>query len=81
MQESDILFMTYIIIILLLFHHHHHRFFSQQVILGYDCMTTGGELAEAVLAIAGVPPQHNSPDRDEYIQVLEKNIVPGKRIC
>ncbi|XP_037297557.1 zinc metalloproteinase nas-28-like [Manduca sexta] len=51
----------------------------QKVTLGYDCMSTGGELAEAVLAIAGVPPQHNAPDRDKYIRVVEQNIMPDKR--
>lgn len=40
-------------------------------------MNTGRELAEAVLAIAGVPPQHNSPDRDDYVNVFEENIIPG----
>uniref|UniRef100_A0A2A4JY00 Metalloendopeptidase n=1 Tax=Heliothis virescens TaxID=7102 RepID=A0A2A4JY00_HELVI len=51
----------------------------QQVILGYDCLATGNELAEAVLAIAGVPPEHNSPDRDNYIKVNYENIIPEKR--
>ncbi|XP_072936568.1 uncharacterized protein [Epargyreus clarus] len=50
----------------------------QKVVLGYDCLATGGELAEAVLALVGVPPQHNAPDRDEYINIVEKNIMPGK---
>lgn len=49
----------------------------QPVILGYDCMSTGGELAEAVLSIAGIPPQHNAPNRDEYIKVIDDNILPG----
>lgn len=41
-------------------------------------MATGGELAEAVLAIAGVPNQHNSPNRDFFITIVEENIMPGK---
>ncbi|XP_026738127.1 uncharacterized protein LOC113501244 [Trichoplusia ni] len=51
----------------------------QPVILGYDCMSTGGELAEAVLSIAGIPPQHNAPNRDEYIKVIDDNILPEKK--
>lgn len=43
-------------------------------------MSTEGELAEAVLAIAGVPAQHNAPDRDYYIKINEKNIMPGKSL-
>ncbi|XP_013181289.1 PREDICTED: zinc metalloproteinase nas-14-like [Papilio xuthus] len=50
----------------------------QKVILGYDCLVTGGELAEAILALAGVPPQHNAPDRNEYITVNHENILPEK---
>ncbi|XP_013133832.1 PREDICTED: zinc metalloproteinase nas-14-like [Papilio polytes] len=50
----------------------------QKVILGYDCLVTGGELAEAILALAGVPPQHNSPDRNEYITIDHENILPEK---
>lgn len=53
-------------------------FLKQQVVLGYHCMSTEGELAEAVLAIAGVPAQHNAPDRDYYILIKEENIIPGK---
>lgn len=52
-------------------------FLKQQVVLGYHCMSTEGELAEAVLAIAGVPAQHNAPDRDYYILIKEENIIPG----
>ncbi|PZC83267.1 hypothetical protein B5X24_HaOG208031 [Helicoverpa armigera] len=51
----------------------------QPVVLGYDCLATGNELAEAVLAIAGVPPQHNSPDRDLVVKVNYENIIPEKK--
>ncbi|CAH2066128.1 unnamed protein product, partial [Iphiclides podalirius] len=51
----------------------------QKVVLGYDCLVTGGELAEAVLALVGVPPQHNSPDRDKYIKIMINNVMPEKR--
>lgn len=52
--------------------------FSQPVVLGYDCMETRGEMAEAVMSILGVPAQHNAPDRDKYIQVNMENIMPGR---
>ncbi|XP_063838971.1 zinc metalloproteinase nas-14-like [Ostrinia nubilalis] len=51
----------------------------QKVVLGYDCICNGGELAEVVLAIAGVPPQHNAPDRDNYVKVHTDKILPGKQ--
>ncbi|XP_035446607.2 zinc metalloproteinase nas-6-like [Spodoptera frugiperda] len=49
----------------------------QLVHLGYDCM--GGDLADALLLLVGVPAQHTAPDRDIYIKVVEKNILPEKR--
>lgn len=49
----------------------------QQVVLGYDCMATKGELAEAVMSILGVPAQHNAPNRDKYIKVNLDNIMLG----
>ncbi|KAJ8729635.1 hypothetical protein PYW08_001216 [Mythimna loreyi] len=49
----------------------------QQVHLGYDCFD--GELARAVLAIAGVPPQHNAPNRDNFIEIIFENIMPENR--
>ncbi|CAH0404630.1 unnamed protein product [Chilo suppressalis] len=51
----------------------------QKVVLGYNCMNEEGELSEAVLAIVGVSPQHNAPDRDAYIQVEMQNILPDKQ--
>ncbi|KAJ8726151.1 hypothetical protein PYW07_000849 [Mythimna separata] len=51
----------------------------QQVHLGYDCLSSDGELAKAVLSIAGVPPQHNAPNRDQYIKINEENIMPDKK--
>ncbi|KAI5639661.1 astacin (Peptidase family m12A) domain-containing protein [Phthorimaea operculella] len=52
----------------------------QRVVLGYDCLGSGGgALAGMVLAMAGIPPQHNSPDRDDYITVVMDNIIPEKR--
>ncbi|CAG5056509.1 unnamed protein product [Parnassius apollo] len=51
----------------------------QKVLLGYDCLVTGGELAQAILALVGVPPQHNSPDRDEYITIKDDHIIPEKK--
>ncbi|XP_068620899.1 zinc metalloproteinase nas-14-like [Battus philenor] len=51
----------------------------QKVVLGYDCLAAGGELAEAILALVGVPPQHNSPDRDKFIKIIDKNILPEKK--
>lgn len=51
--------------------------FLQKVILGYNCLNTGEELAEVILLLVGVPPMHNSPDRDNYVTVVTKNILPG----
>lgn len=56
-----------------------YLFCAQKVILGYDCLMTGGELAEAVLALVGVPPQHNSPNRDKYIKIMDDNIITGAK--
>ncbi|CAG9784627.1 unnamed protein product [Diatraea saccharalis] len=50
----------------------------QKVVFGYNCMAEEGELSEAVLAIVGVPPQHNSPDRDSYVTVEMDHILPGE---
>lgn len=50
----------------------------QQVVLGYDCVASKGELEEAVMSIAGVPAQHNAPNRDEYINVHMENIISNK---
>ncbi|CAB3231376.1 unnamed protein product [Arctia plantaginis] len=51
----------------------------QRVVLGYDCLATRAGLPEIVLALAGVPPQHNAPNRDKYIEVVEENIIPEKK--
>ncbi|KAI5639662.1 astacin (Peptidase family m12A) domain-containing protein [Phthorimaea operculella] len=52
---------------------------AQRVVLGYDCLGAGGdELAATILALAGVPPQHNAPDREKHIEVLFDNIMPEK---
>lgn len=51
--------------------------FLQRVFFGFDCFSTDVGMASLVLAIAGVPPQHNSPNRDEYIEILWNNIIPG----
>ncbi|KAJ2944549.1 hypothetical protein O0L34_g3896 [Tuta absoluta] len=51
---------------------------AQRVVLGYDCLASGGELAATVLALAGVPPQHNAPDRDKYIKISFENVIPEK---
>ncbi|KAL0894517.1 hypothetical protein ABMA27_013098 [Loxostege sticticalis] len=50
----------------------------QRVVLGYDCISQRGELGDVALAIVGVPPQHNAPDRDDYITVHMENVKPGK---
>ncbi|XP_047987896.1 uncharacterized protein LOC125227597 [Leguminivora glycinivorella] len=52
----------------------------QKVTVGYDCLKHGGHMAAIVLALLGVPPQHNSPDRDKFITIHEKNILPEKLI-
>ncbi|CAH0726445.1 unnamed protein product, partial [Brenthis ino] len=49
----------------------------QRVVLGYDCLSDGN-LAGIVLAIVGVPPQHNAPNRDEHIKLHKENILPDK---
>ncbi|XP_075991970.1 zinc metalloproteinase nas-12-like [Anticarsia gemmatalis] len=51
----------------------------QRIVLGYHCLTMGAELADAVLAIAGVPAQHNAPNRDQFIKVNQENIIPEKK--
>ncbi|KAH9635042.1 hypothetical protein HF086_004396 [Spodoptera exigua] len=60
--------------------HSTHNFTNkgvQLVHMGYDCIR--GDLAEALLLLAGIPAQHNAPDRDKYIKVIEENIIPEKR--
>ncbi|CAK1603451.1 unnamed protein product [Parnassius mnemosyne] len=52
---------------------------AQKVVLGYDCLAFGGELTQAIMALLGVPPQHNSPDRDKYIKIKDENIIPEKK--
>ncbi|KAJ0181636.1 hypothetical protein K1T71_002358 [Dendrolimus kikuchii] len=51
----------------------------QKVVLGYECLSNGGALAESVLSLVGVPAQHNAPDRDNYIKVNWENVVPDKK--
>ncbi|XP_063529624.1 uncharacterized protein LOC134740901 [Cydia strobilella] len=50
----------------------------QKVIIGYDCLQNKGPMAAIVLALAGVPPQHNAPNRDQFINVSMESILPGK---
>ncbi|XP_063358742.1 uncharacterized protein LOC134648191 [Cydia amplana] len=50
----------------------------QKVTVGYDCLRHGGPMAAIVLALLGVPPQHNSPDCRKYITVYGSNILPDK---
>ncbi|CAH1645123.1 unnamed protein product [Spodoptera littoralis] len=49
----------------------------QLVHVGYDCLRA--DLSEAILSLVGIPAQHTAPDRDEYIKVIEENILPEKR--
>ncbi|XP_053605847.1 zinc metalloproteinase nas-6-like isoform X2 [Plodia interpunctella] len=49
----------------------------QRVVIGHNS-PFNGELYEAVLALLGIPPQHNAPDRDDYITVNYDNILPDK---
>ncbi|OWR46373.1 hypothetical protein KGM_214088 [Danaus plexippus plexippus] len=49
----------------------------QRVVLGYDCLTPE-DLDEIILSLVGVPPQHNAPDRDDYVTVNWDNILPDK---
>ncbi|KAI8427530.1 hypothetical protein MSG28_002054 [Choristoneura fumiferana] len=49
----------------------------EKLVIGYDCISPP-YIAPIVLALAGVPPQHNSPDRDNYIDVSTKSIQPDK---
>ncbi|XP_063358740.1 uncharacterized protein LOC134648189 [Cydia amplana] len=51
----------------------------QKVIIGYDCLQNNGPMAAIVLALAGVPPQHNAPNRDQFINVSMESILPEKR--
>ncbi|XP_063375848.1 uncharacterized protein LOC134663410 [Cydia fagiglandana] len=50
----------------------------QKVTVGYDCLRHEGPMAAIVLALLGVPPQHNSPDRDKFITVATEHILPEK---
>ncbi|XP_063529623.1 seminal metalloprotease 1-like [Cydia strobilella] len=52
----------------------------QKVTVGYDCLRLrhGGPMAAIVLALLGVPPQHNSPDCREFITIYGSNILPEK---
>ncbi|XP_063618042.1 uncharacterized protein LOC134790948 [Cydia splendana] len=50
----------------------------QKVTVGYDCLRHGGKMAAIVLALLGVPPQHNSPDRGNSITIYGSNIMPEK---
>lgn len=47
------------------------------MILGWNCLSAGDGIAPLIMALAGVPAQHNSPDRDEYIEIIWENIFPG----
>ncbi|XP_063618044.1 uncharacterized protein LOC134790951 [Cydia splendana] len=51
----------------------------QKVIIGYDCLQNNGPMAAIVLALAGVPPQHNAPNRDQFINISLESILPEKR--
>ncbi|XP_063375849.1 uncharacterized protein LOC134663411 [Cydia fagiglandana] len=55
------------------------NFGVQKVIIGYDCLQNNGPMAAIVLALAGVPPQHNAPNRDQFINVSIESILPEKR--
>ncbi|CAF4871037.1 unnamed protein product [Pieris macdunnoughi] len=50
----------------------------QKVLLGYDCIINYGML-EVLLMLVGVPPQHNSPDRDDYVETKMNNVIPNKK--
>ncbi|XP_034835229.2 DNA ligase 1-like [Maniola hyperantus] len=50
----------------------------QKVVLGYDCMNSDENLADVVLSLVGVPPQHNAPDRDKYVDIMKESIIPDK---
>ncbi|XP_061706906.1 zinc metalloproteinase nas-8-like [Cydia pomonella] len=50
----------------------------QKVTVGYNCLKHGGPMAAIVLALLGVPPQHNSPNRDKFITVATEHILPEK---
>lgn len=49
----------------------------QRVILGYDCIDLNTGMAAIILTLVGVPPQHNAPDRNKHIEIVEDNIIPG----
>ncbi|XP_045515632.1 uncharacterized protein LOC123708789 isoform X2 [Pieris brassicae] len=50
----------------------------QKVLLGYDCIINYG-MMEVLLMLVGVPPQHNSPDRDDFIETKMNNVIPNKK--
>ncbi|XP_061706905.1 uncharacterized protein LOC133517592 [Cydia pomonella] len=50
----------------------------QKVTVGYDCLRHGGPMAAIVLALLGVPPQHNSPNCRQFITIYGSNILPEK---
>ncbi|XP_026328793.1 bone morphogenetic protein 1-like [Hyposmocoma kahamanoa] len=50
----------------------------QRVILGYDCIDLNTGMAAIILTLVGVPPQHNAPDRNKHIEIVEENIIPEK---
>ncbi|XP_026323343.1 protein SpAN-like isoform X2 [Hyposmocoma kahamanoa] len=50
----------------------------QRVVLGYDCIDLQTGMAALILTLLGVPPQHNAPNRDHYIEVITNNIIPDK---
>ncbi|CAK1549658.1 unnamed protein product [Leptosia nina] len=47
----------------------------QKVILGYDCINTENGLSEVILLLLGVPPQHNAPNRDDFIEIKKDNVM------
>ncbi|XP_047987405.1 zinc metalloproteinase nas-13-like isoform X2 [Leguminivora glycinivorella] len=51
----------------------------QKVIIGYDCLRNNGPMAAIVLALVGVPPQHNAPNRDQVVNISMESILPEKR--
>lgn len=54
--------------------------YFQKVVLGYECLEHEN-LPSIVLSIVGVPPQHNAPNRNEFIKIHEDNILPGNFHC
>ncbi|CAG4973108.1 unnamed protein product [Colias eurytheme] len=50
----------------------------QKVVLGYDCLKSENGMGEIILSLVGVPPQHNAPNRDNFIKIKKDNIMPDK---